>query len=193
MMSGEKDVFAAVCPRLDGPSSLEIRRLPHPEMTPSAVRVKISAAGLNFPDLLMTRGAYQYKPPLPFVPGMEAAGIITEVGPNVEGLAINQCVMVGARNGLFATEIVCPVADVTPAPVDFTMEESACFLVATHTAYHALVDRAQMRSGETVLVLGAGGGIALAAIEIAHLLGARVIAAASSERKLEIAMQRGAD
>ena len=184
--------WAAVCESLDGPACLHLQALPRVSLRPGEVRVAIGAAGINFPDLLMTRGAYQYKPPLPFVPGMEAAGVIIETAPDVTTLPVGQRVMVTARVGLFATEAVVPASAVVAAPAAFSLTEAACLLIAARTAHHALVDRAATRPGETVLVLGAGGGVGLAAVEIAHLLGARVIAAASSEEKLSAAMARGA-
>jgi NADPH:quinone reductase len=183
---------AVVCTRLDGPAGLELQSFARKSLTPGEVRVAISAAGVNFPDLLMTRGAYQYKPPLPFVPGMEAAGLIIETARNVADLTVGQRVMINTRVGLFATEAAVDARSVVPAPDSFSLTEAACLLVAARTARHALVDRAQTRPGETVLVLGAAGGVGLAAVEIAKLLGARVIAAASSDEKLGIAMSRGA-
>jgi NADPH:quinone reductase len=183
---------AVVCTRLDGPAGLELQSFARRSLSPGEVRVAIGAAGVNFPDLLLTRGAYQYKPPLPFVPGMEAAGLIIEAAPDVPNLKVGQRVMINARVGLFATEVAIDAHSVVPAPDSFSITEAACLLVAARTARHALVDRAQTRPGETVLVLGAAGGVGLAAVEIANLLGARVIAAASSDEKLRIAISRGA-
>jgi NADPH:quinone reductase len=169
-----------------------MRWLPRRPLDPGEVRVRIAAAGVNFPDLLMTRGAYQYKPPLPFVPGMEAAGLIVETAADVSAFTPGQVVALNARTGLFAAEAIVPARTLVPAPPSFSSVEAACLLVAARTARHALVDRAQIRPGESVLVLGAGGGVGLAAVEIAHLLGARVIAAASSDEKLRVAISRGA-
>lgn len=183
---------AVVCGSLDGPAGLRLQSFTRRALTAGEVRVAISAAGINFPDLLMTRGAYQYKPPLPFVPGMEAAGVIVETAPDVTTVAVGQRVMMTARVGLFATEAVVPASSAVLAPEKFSLTEAACLLVAVQTARHALVDRALTRPGETVLVLGAGGGVGLAAVEVAHLLGAKVIAAASSEEKISVAMTRGA-
>lgn len=178
--------------RLDGPAGLQMQSLPRTPLAPGEVRVAIAAAGVNFPDLLMTRGTYQYKPPLPFVPGMEAAGVIVEIAADGGGFRLGQQVALNTRTGLFAAETVAPARSLVPVPAGFSLIEAACLLVAARTARHALVDRAQTRPGETVLVLGAGGGVGLAAVEIAHLLGARVIAAASSDEKLRAAMCRGA-
>jgi NADPH2:quinone reductase len=124
---------------------------------------------------------------------MEAAGEIVEIGSDVGELTLGERVMLSARIGLFATEAVVPAGSVSRVPATFSMTDAACFFVAAHTARHALVDRAQLRRGETALILGAGGGVGLAAVELAHLLGARVIAAASSADKLAIAGTRGAD
>jgi NADPH:quinone reductase len=190
MISGQ--YRAVCCVRLEGPAGLEIRSLPRQPLAAGEVRVRIAAAGVNFPDLLMTRGAYQYKPPLPFVPGMEAAGLIIETAADVSGFIPGQAVVLNTRAGLFAAEAVVPAHLLVPAPLGFSSVEAACLLVAARTARHALVDRAQTRHGESVLVLGAGGGVGLAAVEIAHLLGARVIAAASSDEKIRAAMSRGA-
>jgi NADPH2:quinone reductase len=184
---------AVSCMRLEGPSGLQIQFLPRGPLGPGEVRVAICAAGVNFPDLLMTRGAYQYKPPPPFVPGMEAAGVVVETSANVGEFRLGQQVAINTRTGLFAAEAVVPAHALVPAPPGFSSVETACLLVAARTARHALVDRAQTRPGETVLVLGAGGGVGLAAVEIARLLGARVIAAASSDEKLRVAMSRGAE
>ena len=183
---------AAVCERLDGPGALQVQSLPRRRLSSGQVRVAIAAAGINFPDLLMTRGTYQYKPPLPFVPGMEAAGVVVETVADVQSVAVGQRVMINQVEGLFATEAVVSAESLIPAPADFSPAESACLLVAARTARHALVERAQIRPGETLLVLGAGGGVGLAAVEIGRLLGAHVIAAASSEEKLQAAMKRGA-
>jgi NADPH2:quinone reductase len=191
-MADDTHYQAVVCTHLDGPAGLELQSFARRALSPGEVRVAIAAAGVNFPDLLMTRGAYQYKPPLPFVPGMEAAGVIVEAASNVPDLTVGQRVIINTQVGLFATEAAVDARSVVPAPDTFSLTEAACLLVAARTARHALVDRAQTQPGETVLVLGAAGGVGLAAVEIANLLGARVIAAASSDEKLRIAISRGA-
>lgn len=184
--------FGVVCDRLDGPASLHLEAFARQPLEAGMVRVQIGAAGVNFPDVLITHGGYQYRPALPFVPGMEGAGVVMEVGAGVTAFKAGDRVIATARTGLFATEAVVKASDVMAAPPAFTMTEAACFSVAARTARHALVDRAQLRRGETVLVLGAGGGVGLAAVEVAALLGARVIAAASSAEKLAVAKARGA-
>jgi NADPH2:quinone reductase len=157
------------------------------------VRVSIKAAGINFPDWLMVQGLYQYKPELPFVPGMEAAGLIDEVAPDVSSFSPGQKVMIRMRTGAFAEEAVVPADQTLPLPSTFSFEEGATFLAAHTTAYHALKTRAEMQPGQSLLVLGAAGGVGLAAVQIGKMLGARVIAAASTERKLALAQQMGAD
>jgi NADPH2:quinone reductase len=140
----------------------------------------------------MAAGEYQLKPELPFTPGMEAAGDVVEVG-DVRGVAVGDRVIVRMRHGAYADEAVLTRSQLTPLPSNFDYAEGATFLAAHGTAYHALVDRGQVQAGEILLVHGAGGGVGLAAVEIGKLLGATVIAAASSEEKLEVAHARGAD
>jgi NADPH2:quinone reductase len=184
--------LAAVCQDLGGPDSVSIREWPRQPLGPGELRLRIHACGLNFPDVLMTRGQYQLKVPPPFIPGLEAAGIIEEIGDGVGGLVRGDAVVANTQYGLFATEAVVPASQVSAAPPAFTMPESACYRVAAMTAWHALADRGQLRAGETVLVLGAGSGVGLAAVEMAALMGAEVIAAASSPDKLAAARSRGA-
>jgi NADPH2:quinone reductase len=141
----------------------------------------------------MAAGEYQLKPELPFTPGMEAAGDVSEVASDVPGIAVGDRVIVKLRHGGYADEVVVTPAQLTPLPSTFDYAEGATFLAAHGTAHHALVDRGQIKPGETLLVHGAGGGVGLAAVEIGKLLGATVIAAASSEEKLAVARARGAD
>jgi NADPH2:quinone reductase len=157
------------------------------------VRIAVRAAGINFPDILMVAGQYQLKPELPFTPGVEAAGEVTEIGEGVADVAVGDRVMVKMRHGAYADEVVVAPSQLTPLPPNFDFEEGATFLAAHGTAHHALVDRGQLKSGEVLLVHGAGGGVGLAAVEIGKLLGATVVAAASSEEKLAVAKARGAD
>jgi NADPH2:quinone reductase len=157
------------------------------------VRVAIRAAGINFPDILMAAGEYQLKPELPFIPGMEAAGDVMEVDGAAQDVVVGDRVIVKLRHGGYADEAVVTPSQLTPLPGTFDYAEGATFLAAHGTAYHALVDRAQIKSGEVLLVHGAGGGVGLAAVELGKLLGATVIAAASSEEKLAVAQARGAD
>src|SRR5262249_52746661 len=148
------------------------------------VRVAICAAGINFPDILMAAGEYQLKPELPFVPGVEAAGTVTEIADGVDGAAVGDRVIVRMRHGAYTDEVITTPSQLTPLPPNFDDAEGATFLAAHGTAHHALVDRGMLARGEVLLVHGAGGGVGLAAVEIGKLLGATVIAAASSEEKL---------
>lgn len=184
---------AVVCRELGPPERLRLESVASRPLGTGEVRVAIRAAGLNFPDVLMVSGEYQLKPELPFTPGMEASGDIVEIGSDVSGVAAGDRVMVKMRHGAFTDEAVVMPSQLTPLPRTFDYAEGATFLAAHGTAYHALVDRGQLKSGETLLVHGAGGGVGLAAVEVGKLLGATVIAAASSEEKLAAAQARGAD
>ncbi|MBR1125600.1 NADPH:quinone oxidoreductase family protein [Bradyrhizobium lablabi] len=182
-----------VCRELGPPENLRLEEIASPPLGPGEVRVAIRAAGLNFPDVLMAAGEYQLKPPLPFTPGMEAAGEVVEVDSAVSGVAVGARMIVKMRHGAFCEEAVVTPAQLTPMPSTYDYAEAATFLAAHGTAYHALIDRGQVRPGEVLLVHGAGGGVGLAAVEMGKLLGATVIATASSDEKLEIARSRGAD
>jgi NADPH2:quinone reductase len=184
---------AIVCRELGAPESLRLEQFESKALKPGQVRVAVRAAGINFPDILMAAGEYQLKPELPFTPGMEAAGDVSEVAGDVPGVAVGDRVIVKLRHGGYADEVVVTPAQLTPLPSTFDYAEGATFLAAHGTAHHALVDRGQIKPGETQLVHGAGGGVGLAAVEIGKLLGATVIAAASSEEKLAVARARGAD
>jgi NADPH2:quinone reductase len=156
-------------------------------------RISVRAAGINFPDLLTVQGLYQHRPQLPFVPGVEAAGVVVETAQNVEGITVGQKVIVRLRTGGYAEEAVAACDQIIALPPGFTFEEGATFLVAHMTAYHALKTRASVAAGQTVLVLGAAGGVGLAAVQVGKVLGARIIAAASTEEKLRVAARMGAD
>jgi NADPH2:quinone reductase len=184
---------AVVCRELGPPEKLRLEDVASAPLAPGQVRVAIHAAGINFPDILMAAGEYQLKPELPFVPGMEAAGEVIEVDGAVQNLAVGDKVIVKLRHGGYADEAVVAPSQLTPLPSTFDYAEGATFLAAHGTAYHALVDRSQLKPGEVLLVHGAGGGVGLAAVEMGKLLGATVIAAASSEEKLAVAQVRGAD
>jgi NADPH2:quinone reductase len=191
-MNGKATYRAVLCSELGPPERLAIADLPRAELASGTVRVDVKAAGINFPDWLMVQGLYQYKPDLPFVPGMEAAGVISEIAPDVRSLSQGNKVMVRMRAGAFAEEAVVPADHVLPLPSTFSFEEGATFLAAHTTAYHALKTRAETRPGQLLLVLGAAGGVGLAAVQIGKVLGARVIAAASTDRKLALARRIGA-
>jgi NADPH:quinone reductase len=184
---------AVVCRELGPPERLHLENFAPTPLRNGQVRVAIHAAGINFPDILMAAGEYQLKPELPFTPGMEAAGEISEIGDGVAGVAQGERVIVKLRHGGYADEAVVSPAQLTPLPSNFDYAEGATFLAAHGTAYHALIDRGQVRAGEVLLVHGAGGGVGLAAVEMGKMLGATVIAAASSEAKLAVAKEKGAD
>lgn len=175
------------------PDAYELRDLPAAPLSAGQVRVAIKAAGISYVDVLTAEGRYQVKPPLPFVPGSEAAGIVTELGEGADGLRIGQRVSVSGWGGLFAEEAVLPQRMVRALPDGMDLIEAAVFPVSYATAWHALVDRGQLRAGETLLVLGAGGATGYAAVQVGRHLGARVIASASSESKRALALAGGAD
>ncbi|WP_426442007.1 NADPH:quinone oxidoreductase family protein [Bradyrhizobium genosp. P] len=183
---------AVVCRELGPPERLHLESLASMPLKAGEVRVAIRAAGINFPDILMAAGEYQLKPPLPFTPGSEASGDVVEVN-DVKGVAVGHKVIVKMRFGAYCDETVAVPSQLVPLPSTFDYAEGATFLAAHGTAYHALIDRGQITPGEVLLVHGAGGGVGLAAVEVGKLLGATVIAAASSEEKLAIAKRRGAD
>jgi len=182
-----------VCRELGPPEKLRLEEIPSMPLKPGEVRVAIRAAGINFPDVLMVAGEYQLKPPLPFTPGVEAAGDVVEVDAAANGVGVGDKVIVKMRHGAYCSEAVVKPAQITPMPSTFDYAEAATFLAGHGTAYHALIDRGQVKPGEVLLVHGAGGGVGLAAVEMGKMLGATVIAAASSDEKLEIAKARGAD
>ncbi len=184
---------AWLCENPVGVEALTWKELPTPEPGPGQVRVRIEAASLNFPDLLIVQNKYQIKPPLPFVPGAEFAGVVEAVGGGVTHLQPGQAVACLAGTGGFATHTLAPAALCMPLPPGFPAVDAAAFIMTYATSHHALVDRAQLKAGETVLVLGAAGGVGTAAIQIAKAMGARVIAAASSEDKCALCRAQGAD
>ncbi len=160
---------------------------------PGEVQVGVMAAALGFPDLLMTRGAYQFKPDVPFVPGHEGAGLVLGIGEGVSGIEVGDEVIAAAPTGLLAAAANVPAATVRPLPQNLSFEEGASLVSASLTAYVALTRRGKLEKDETLLVHGAGGGVGLAAVEVGKLLGARVIAAASTEEKRNLAKTKGAD
>jgi NADPH:quinone reductase len=184
---------AVVCTELGPPERLALQRLPRAPLMPGMVRLEIKAAGINFPDLLMIQGKYQHRPELPFVPGQEAAGTVAEAAPGADAFAVGQKVIIRMQTGGYAEEAVVPSDQVTALPAGFSFAEGATFLVAHITAYHALATRAVLAPGQKLLVLGAGGGVGLAGVQIGKALGAVVIAAASTADKLQFAGRFGAD
>src|SRR6202045_2640936 len=183
---------AVVCRELGPPERLRLETFASAPLAAGQVRVAVHAAGINFPDILMTTGEYQLKPDLPFTPGVEAAGEVIEIN-GAAGVTVGDRVILKMRHGAYADEAVVTASQLVPLPSTFDYAEGATFLAAHGTAYHALIDRGQLRANEVLLVHGAGGGVGLAAVEIGKLLGATVIAAASSEEKLAVARARGAD
>jgi NADPH2:quinone reductase len=181
-----------VCRELGPPERLRLESFASAPLGPGQVRVAVHAAGINFPDILMAAGEYQFKPELPFTPGVESAGEVIEVN-GAAGIAVGDNVIVKMRHGAYADEAVVAPSQLTRLPSTFDYAEGATFLAAHGTAYHALIDRGELQPGEVLLVHGAGGGVGLAAVEIGKMLGATVIAAASSEEKLAVAQARGAD
>jgi NADPH:quinone reductase len=185
---------AAVCRSLGDVSALRVEEMPSPLMAAGQVRIAVRAAGVNFPDILMIEGKYQVKPELPFIPGLEVAGTVMECGAGVSHLVPGQRVLATARRGGgYASEIVLPGAIVTPIPDSIDFVTAAAFPIVYGTAHFALEHRGKLKSGETLLVLGAAGGVGLAAVEVGKLLGARVIAAAGGPEKLAVARRHGAD
>lgn len=182
-----------VCRELGPPERLRLEMFGSSPLQSGDVRIAIRAAGVNFPDILMVAGEYQFKPALPFTPGMEAAGDVVEVSRDARGVVVGDRVMLRMRLGAYSDEINVPSSQLSPMPSPFDYAAGATFLAAHGTAYHALVDRGHLQPSDTLLVHGAGGGVGLAAVEIGKMLGATVIAAASSEEKLAIAESRGAD
>jgi len=182
-----------VCRELGPPERLRLETFASVPLKPGEVRVAIHAAGINFPDILMAAGEYQLKPELPFTPGVEAAGEVIEADKAADGVATGDRVIVKMRHGAYADEAVVGPSQLIPMPSTFDYAEGATFLAAHGTAYHALIDRGQVKPGEVLLVHGAGGGVGLAAVEMGKMLGATVIAAASSEDKLGAARAKGAD
>lgn len=185
---------ALLCRSLAGIDALEIGEVASPALGPGQVRIEVRASGVNFPDILMAEGKYQIKPQLPFIPGLEVAGVVSDCAAGIDHVRPGQRVLAFARRGGgHAQEVVVPGAIVTPIPASMDFVSAAAFPVAYGTAHFALAHRGRLRSGEVVLVLGASGGVGLAAIEVGKLLGARVIAAASTPEKLAIARRHGAD
>jgi NADPH2:quinone reductase len=182
-----------LCETLDGIGAMRWQERPTPEPGPGEVRLVVHAASLNFPDLLIVEGKYQFKPPLPFVPGSEYAGVIDAVGEGVKGLKVGMAVAAIAGTGGFATHACVDATRVLPLPPGFAIEDGAAFAFTYGTSHHALIDRGQLKAGETVLVLGAAGGVGTAALQIAKAAGARVIAAASTDEKCALCTELGAD
>ncbi|MEP6791676.1 MAG: NADPH:quinone oxidoreductase family protein [Ramlibacter sp.] len=186
-------MHAWLCENPTGVDALQWKELPTPQPKAGEVLIEIKAASLNFPDILIVQNKYQMKPALPFVPGSEYAGIVQAVGEGVTHLKVGQSVACLSGTGGFATHTIAPAALCMPLPPGFSHVDAAAFIMIYATSHHALVDRAQLKAGETVLVLGAAGGVGTSAIQIARVMGAKVIAAASTDEKCELCKSIGAD
>ncbi|BDP43501.1 NADPH:quinone oxidoreductase (plasmid) [Deinococcus aetherius] len=184
---------ALICDHFDEPEALTVQSVPDPTPGPGQVVLDVEAAGVNYPDALMVQGLYQVKPPFPFTPGAEAAGVVSAVGEGVQGIQLGQRVVAFTGTGAFAERLLAPANAVMPLPEGMDAAVAASLPLAYGTSMHALVDRAQLQPNETLLVLGAAGGVGLAAVMIGKALGARVIAAASTQEKLTLAREHGAD
>jgi NADPH:quinone reductase len=186
-------MHAWLCENPTGVDALQWKALPTPTPGPGEVLVEIKAASLNFPDLLIVQNKYQFKPELPFVPGSEYAGVVQALGEGVRHLKVGQSIACLAGTGGFGTHTIAKAALCLPLPDGVSFVDAAAFIMIYATSYHALVDRAALQAGETVLVLGAAGGVGTSAIQIAKVAGARVIAAASTDEKCALCTQLGAD
>ena len=183
---------AAVCRTHGGPEAVAVEDLPSPVLGSGQVRIRIAAAAVNFPDVLLVADRYQLSVPTPFVPGSELAGTVEEVAPGVGGIAVGDRVTGTALVGAFAEEAVLPADAVRPVPTGVDLRVAAAFGVAHRTAYHVLRSVARLQAGEALVVLGAGGGVGLAAVQLGALLGGEVTAVASSTEKLAVAAACGA-
>jgi NADPH:quinone reductase len=186
-------MHAWLCENPIGVDALTWKELPTPTPSAGQVLLKIEAASLNFPDLLIVQNKYQMKPELPFVPGSEYAGVVEAVGEGVTHLKVGQSVACLSGTGGFGTHTLAPAKLCMPLPAGFPAVDAAAFIMTYATSHHALVDRAALKAGETVLVLGAAGGVGTAAIQIAKAMGAKVIAAASTDEKCALCKTLGAD
>ena len=184
---------ALLCKQFGPPESLVLEEVPSPKAGPGEVVVSVRAASVNFPDVLIIQNKYQFKPPLPFSPGSELAGVVKEIGAGVSNVKPGDKVIAFTTYGAFAEEVKTEATRLLPMPQGMDYASAASFILTDGTTDHALRDRAQLKAGETPLVLGAAGGVGIAAIEIGKALGARVIACASSAEKLAVCREHGAD
>ena len=184
---------ALLCTRYGGPDDLTLEDLPDPAPGPGEAIIRVAAAALNFFDTLIIAGKYQYKPAFPFSPAAEFAGTVESLGPGVTGLKASDRVMGYTRNGAARQKLAFPARQLTIIPPGLDFDRAAGLSVTYGTSYYALKDRAQLKPGETLVVLGASGGVGLAAVELGKQMGARVIACASSDDKLDFAKKHGAD
>ena len=184
---------AVLCKAYGPPESLVIEDIEPLKPGRGQVVIGVKACGVNFPDTLIIQGKYQFKPPMPFSPGSEVAGVVKEVGAGVESVKAGDRVIAFTGHGGFAEEVLAEAAQLIPMPEGMDFITASAFVLTYGTAHHALKDRAQLKPEETLLVLGAAGGVGLAAVEIGKVMGAHVIAAASTDEKLDVCRQHGAD
>lgn len=184
---------AVLCKAYGMPGDLVVEEVPSPRPGQGEVLVSVKAAGVNFPDVLMIQNKYQHRPPLPFSPGYEIAGVVKALGPGVSGLAVGDAGVAMLRFGGFAEEALVPADRFWRIPSDIDFAAAAAFPLAYGTSYHALKDRGRLQPGETLMVLGAAGGVGLAGVQFGKLMGANVIACASSDDKLATCREHGAD
>ncbi len=184
---------AVLCKEFGPPETLVVEDIASPEPGEGQVLIDVHAAAVNFPDVLIIQNKYQFKPPLPFSPGGEVSGIVKALGPGVDRLKIGDRVIGSCGHGGFVEELVLAQESCIPVPDEMDLETASATVLTYGTSHYALKDRAQLKPGETLLVMGAAGGVGLAAVELGKAMGARVIAAASTEEKLEICRQHGAD
>lgn len=184
---------AILCKQFGPPSSLTLEEIAPEPVRKGHIRIKVKACGLNFPDTLIIQGKYQFKPPFPFSPGSDIAGVVMEVGEGVRNFKVGDEVVGMIGWGGFREEVIAPVSQCFPKPANMDFKLAASFMMAYGTSYHALKDRGRLKKGETLLVLGASGGVGLTAVELGKQMGAKVIAAASSSDKLALCKAYGAD
>jgi len=184
---------AVVCEAWGAPDTLKVKELQDLQAGPGQVVIDVQAAGVNFPDVLIVQGKYQFKPELPFVPGSEVAGTIRSIADDVTTFKPGDQVIAFVPTGGFGQQLLAPAQALIPMPPSMDFETAAAITLTYGTSYHAIVDRAMLKNSENMLILGAAGGVGLAAIEIGKALGVRIIACASSDEKLEVCRQHGAD
>jgi NADPH2:quinone reductase len=184
---------AVLSKEVGGPETLVLEELPDPVAGPGQVLIDVKACGVNYPDVLIIEDKYQFKPPRPFAPGGEVSGVISAVGGGVTRFKVGDRVLASTGWGGYAEKLALEEARCTPIPDNMPFDEAAAFVLTYGTSYYALKDRGHAKPGETLLVLGAAGGVGLAAVELGKAMGVRVIAAASSQEKIDLAIKHGAD
>jgi NADPH2:quinone reductase len=184
---------AIICNKFGTPDTLRYQEIETPNPKEGELLITVKACSVNFPDTLIIQGKYQFRPPFPFSPGSDVAGIVEEVGENVKHFTVGDAIVGFIPFGGFAEKAIVKAKDCFLKPKGMSMVSASAFLLAYGTSYHALKDRANLQKGETILILGASGGVGLTALEISKLMGAKVIAAASSKEKLALCKEFGAD